>query len=265
MLSLRELQSSFFSSLARRPGAGCANFASRLVQCVVEHGLLGSAERIDIYVQLYYARLFDVLRGDFPRVATVLGCERFDDVVRAYLARHPSTNPSLRHLGRHFATFLTTRAEAASLPFLSDLARLEWARVEVFDAPDAEPLRLEHLQGIAPDEWPELRFHLIPALQVVQSDWPVPEIWAAAEKKTPAPTCIQRGKTTVRVWRDGFAVYHAKMDESEQVALDGMQAGESFAVACATLESLLPAEEAAPIMGSLLLRWIEDGILARLP
>jgi hypothetical protein len=55
------------------------------------------------------------------------------------------------------------------------------------------------------------------------------------------------------------------MDTTEQAALAGVRAGEPFAAICAALETLIPGEEAAPAMGSLLLRWIEDGILALFP
>ncbi len=244
MPSLRELQSRFFNSIARVPGGGSASFDPGLVHLVEGRGQLGPEERINIYAHMYYARLHEVLREDFPRVAAILGCAGFGAVTRSYLACHPSTHPSLRHLGRHFTAFLDTRPEVASLPFLGDLARLEWTREEVFDALDAEPLRLEYLQSLSADEWPDLRFQLIPAFQVLQSD-----------------CCARREKTALRVWRDGFAVYHAKMDAPEQVALAGVRASEPFAVICAAFESLVPAVEAASAMGSLLLRWIEDGIL----
>jgi len=265
MLSLRELQACFFHSIARVPGGGTAHFDPLLVRCVEGRGLLGPEERIDIYAQMYYARLLAVLREDFPRVAAILGCARFDAIVRAYLACYPSTHPSLRHLGRHFAAFLDTRTEAEAFPFLGDLARLEWTRLEVFDAPDAESLRVDHLQNIVPDEWPDLRFQVIPAFQVFQSNWPVQEIWATAEEETPNRECLRQEKTTLRVWRQDFAVYHTRIDAIEQVALDHIFAGEPFAAVCAALESLLPAAEAASTVGSLLLRWIEDGLLARLP
>jgi len=264
MLSLREVQESFFRSIARVPGGGSANFDPALVEIVEGRGQLGPQARIDIYAQMYCARLLEVLHEDFPRVAAILGCERFDAIVRAYLACHPSTQPSLRHLGHRFAAFLDTREEVRVLPFLSDLARLEWARLEVFDAPEGKLLRIEELQRLAPDEWPGLRFHLIPAFQMLQSDWPVQEIWAAAEEETPQHERLCRETTDLRVWREGFAVYHAKIDAAEQKALDCIGAGEPFATVCAALELLLPAEEAVPTAGGLLLRWIEDGILTSL-
>ena len=43
-----------------------------------------------------------------------------------------------------------------------------------------------------------------------------------------------------------------------------MQAGEPFAAVCATLEPLVSSpEETSTLVGSVLLRWIEDGILTR--
>ena len=264
MPGLRELQACFFRSLTRVPEGGSPSFDPVLVRCVEGKGQLGPEQRIDIYAQMYYARLREVLHEDFPRVAAVLGCADFDTVVRAYLVDHPSTCPSLRHLGRQFAAFLDTRAETASLPFLGDLARLEWARLDVFDAPDGELLRADHLQDIAPEAWPGLRFRLTPACQILHSDWPVHEIWAAAEKDPPRYECVRVDKTTLRVWRDGFAVYHAKMDAIEHAAFDRVLAGDPFAAVCGAVEAFLPEEEAAAAVGSLLLRWIEDGLLARL-
>jgi hypothetical protein len=265
MLSLPELQSRFFASIARQPGAGPTSFDPTLVSYVEGRGQLGAEARVDIYAQMYYARLVDVLEGDFPRVSTLLGCERFHAVTSAYLARHPSTSPSLRQLGRLFASFLQTYPDTRDLPFLSDVAALEWSRVDVFDAPDTELLRIDHLQHIAPDEWPTLKLQVIPALQIIQSEWPVHEIWKAAEQESALPERLHPEPTTLRVWRRDFLVYHTAMDAIEYTALKSVLAGEPFAAVCEALASQLPEEEAASAAGSLLLRWIEDGMLVRLP
>ena len=82
---------------------------------------------------------------------------------------------------------------------------------------------------------------------------------ASFETIQPVPTCV-------RVWRTaGFTTYQASMDAAEQAALGSLQAGEPFAAICATLEETSPVEEATQAVGSLLLRWIGDGLLARLP
>jgi hypothetical protein len=110
-----------------------------------------------------------------------------------------------------------------------------------------------------------LKFQLIPAFQVLQSDWPVQEIWhvAATEKALSALKDMSPEKTSLRVWREHFSVYHTKMDDVEQIALNCLLTGQSFAALCAALENAMSVQDAAPVVGSLLLRWIEDGVLER--
>lgn len=258
MLPLRELQSRFFRSIAGSLDPAVPQFVRGWEQLEPE-------ERINIYARMYHARLLDALREDFPCVAALLGFERFSALVRSYLAQYPSTHPSLRYIGRSFPEFLNTATEELeSLPFLADLARLEWTRLEMFDAPEVELLQLAQLQTIPPAQWPELRFRLIPACHVLRSPWPIHEIWTTAVASSSPHACGDPAETAIRVWRQDFTVYQASMHTIEQVALEHLRLGKPFAAICAALESLLSAEEAARIVGSLLLRWIEDGILERL-
>jgi len=241
--ALRELQAAFWRSIASRPGDGAPE--AELLR-VVLGGRLAPPDRVAVYAGMYLWRLVDALAEDFPQVAEALGRERFADVVRAYLARHPSTEPSVRHLGRAFAASLV----GAEPAWLADLARLEWARLDVFDAPDASPLTLDALLGVPAEEWPELRLTPVPALVRLVAEWPVHELWS--NPSSPAVAA----RTALRVWRDGFLVYQAPMDATEDAALGHLFSGDPFAALCETVGD--PAEAA-----SLLLRWIADGIVMR--
>jgi hypothetical protein len=275
MLPLGELQLRFLGALD--PASPPIDAA--LLAAVNGTGSLDAAQRIRIYADMYRARLVDVLREDYPRVAATLGDADFAALACRYLTRHPSTHPSVRHVGRRFADWIA--GEAAVAPHLADLARLEWARVEVFDAADAEPLRLADLESLPPDEWPALRLRLIPACLVLESPWPVHEIWASADPEahanTPAdddagvngaavraPEAWTREPTVVRVWREGFSVSHAAMGPDEQRAFRVLARGEPFAEICAAIEDGLDADTAARQVGAILLRWLEDGLIARL-
>jgi len=274
MLPLGELQLRFFSALD--PASPPIDAA--LLAAVNGTGGLDAAQRIRIYADMYRARLVDVLREDYPRVAAAVGDADFAALACRYLTRHPSTNPSVRHVGRRFADWIT--GEASVAPHLADLARLEWARVEVFDAADAEPLRLADLESLPPDEWPALRLQLIPACLVLESAWPVHEIWASADPEAdadapaddgaradgaaePAPQAWTREPTVIRVWREGFSVSHAAMGLDEQRAFRVLARGEPFAEICAAIEDGLDADTTAREVGAILLRWLEDGLIAR--
>jgi hypothetical protein len=248
--ALRDVQASFWRSLhTGEPDPA-------LVGVVLPSGPLEPAQRIDIYQGMYFWRLNEVLREDFPKLALALGDE-FDDLVRAYLTRHPSEHPSVRHVGDGLAAFLETDALVRKWPWLPELARLERARVDVFDAPDALPIRASDLAIVAPEAWATLTFSTIPALETLSLRWPVHEVWASPEEGT-----VLR-QTVLRVWRQDFAVFHAAMDDIEVAAFAALRAGAPFGDICDRVADHVDAESAATEAGSLLVRWIEDGLIAR--
>jgi hypothetical protein len=128
----------------------------------------------------------------------------------------------------------------------------------VFDAPDAVPLRATDLRAVAPEAWADLRFEAIPAFEVIRSRWPIHEIWAS-----PADPVAPGRPAVVRVWRQDFRVFHAAIDEIEDAALGALLAGESFGNLCEVLAERLPADQAPAEAGSLLARWMENGLIAR--
>jgi hypothetical protein len=249
--ALRDVQASFWRSLH----TGEADEA--LVRVVLPSASLAPAARVDVYQQMYFWRLYEVLREDFPKTHEALGDE-FEALVRGYLVRHPSKHPSVRHLGGWLADFLETDSASRERPWLADLARLERARVDVFDAPDATPVRASDLCAVAPEDWAGLRFTLVPALDLIRSRWPVQGVWAA-------PTTEPAARATVlRIWRQDFAVFHAAMDGIEDTAFAALRAGEPFGAICGAVAEHVPEEAAAQEAGSLLARWIDDGLIARI-
>lgn len=246
----------FWASLADDPGTDdAASLAPGLVAVIGAGTALAPAERLQVYTRMYFWRIRDALAEDYPQLAELLGADAFADLLRAYLRRHPSAHPSLRHAGRHLPAFVATHPIDALPPWAADLARLEWARVDAFDAPDAEPLGKADLHAIAPADWATIRFAPIPALSVVACEWPVHDVWADPAGCRPEPL-----PTILRVWRQDHRVFHARVDALEAEALARLLAGEPFAIVCDVFGALAP-EEAASRAGGLLARWVEDGLL----
>jgi hypothetical protein len=267
MLSLRELQLRMAAAVTGAPAGASARVDALdpvLLGLVIDRDGLGPAQRLDIYADMYRTRLVDVLREDFPRVAALLGEAEFRGLAYRYLTRHPSTHPSVRYVGRRFADFVAGEAELP--PFLADLVRLEWARVEVFDAPDAEPLHLSDLECLPASDWPTLRLRPIPASLVIDCAWSVHEIWAAAEDPAWSHASADRPEaTTIRVWREGWSVSHAAMGGLERRVFPMLARAEPFAQLCAAGDGGLEPGATAREVGGLLMRWLEDGLLTRLP
>ena len=253
--SLHEVQRLFWDSIAVRPRQD--SIAPGFIPLVDGTDESDRKTRIRVYADAYHLRLRDVLREDFPRVAAILGPEQFDEVVRDYLEAFPSEHPSVRHLGRALAEFLRCRNDMPKC--LADLAELESARVEVFDAPDAECATLNDLVSIPLDSWPAIRFAPIPAMRTVLAQYPVHQLWSGSKSLDVSPA-----ETHLRVWRTSdWRILHAPMDVREIAGIQKMISGEPFAAICETFADL-PELEAAQEATALLARWIEDGIIARI-
>jgi len=264
MLPLRELQALFLRSIATTSDRSDDHrFHPELLELVDARGVLGATQRLGIYAEMYWARLLDVLRDDFPRVAAIVGDDRFTTLAAAYLERHPSTNPSVRWVGGDFAAFLAEHGPMDDLPFLADLARLEWTRLAVFDAPDAVPLRLDALRAVPSSAWPGIVFHPVPALRVLRCAWPVHELWAADDPKV-AATTIRPAATVLRVWREDFTVYQGRLDALEQVALRQLLAGAPFGAMCERVARSVGEDQSALRAASMLRGWLAEEIIGEL-
>jgi hypothetical protein len=192
---------------------------------------LSSAERLDIYADMYFYRLRDCLAEDFPALRARLGETRFHNLVTDYLLAHPSAHFSLRELGRALPGFLARHTLEREFPALADLARLEWARVDVFDDADAAPLSREDLLGPGASDPEGFGLALVPAARLLRLDASVLPLWkrldaggGAAEEAASAGG--PRGATRpLRVWRKGFAIFHRSMQPDEGRCLEALASG----------------------------------------
>jgi hypothetical protein len=133
--------------------------------------------RLAIHRNNVAASLAGVLHAHFPVVARIVGTEFFEAAAVAFVRRAPPVSPVLAEYGGGFASFLGSFAPAADLPYLADVARLEWARTVACNAADGAPIGIERLA--AESDLGAVRLSLHPAAQVVASPWPIVSIWQA--------------------------------------------------------------------------------------
>ena len=101
---------------------------------------------------MYYARLVEVMTAEYPTTRQILGDDVFERACRRYVERHPSTARTLQRLSTGFPAFLTRHLPAGRRNALAvDVARIERAMEDVFDAPLGMPLTHAQLAAIAPE------------------------------------------------------------------------------------------------------------------
>ena len=137
------------------------------------------AERLGVYASGYMARAREALLESYEAVHYVVGDAAFSSLALAYAERYPSQDYNLSAFGCHLPEFLKESPLTQRLPFLTDLARLEWAVREAFHAFDQPPIDKEQLFALSLEVWAQSRLTLQPSVRMVTSSWPILDIWEA--------------------------------------------------------------------------------------
>ena len=212
-----------------------------------------AGHRLRIYADAYRLRLVEVLGNDFPATRDALGEEVFAAFAERYLHPHPSTRPSVRHLGSAFADWLESQIDAPR--GLHELARFEWLQAAAFDAFDAPTLAINDIAVLAPDAWPQLRLHLHPATQLLDTTRLAIVEGAVTLADVDSPT-------RWLLWRDADGDVHwRQLDDDEADALHAINRDATFGELCARLATRHGDDDALRA-ASLLKRWLADGLLA---
>lgn len=132
---------------------------------------------IAIYRNARLAILRNTLAGAYPVCRALVGNDCFDALVRDTLAAQASTSPNLHRYGNALPDVIAQSPLAHSVPYLADVARLEWCVHWAHYAPDAHVEAANATLLAQPAD--TVRAGLIEGVQWVASPWPVVSIWRA--------------------------------------------------------------------------------------
>jgi hypothetical protein len=229
---------------------------------------LVASERLEIYRRAYRARLVECLADDYPTLKAALGDEQFEALCCAYVARHPSTGPSLNAFGRHLPEFCAGSPDLTCAAFAADLAALEWAIVEVIHAPSTPPLSLVDLAGIPPEKWGGARLESTPALRLLRSAFPVNAYYQATRDGI-RPQIPTAEPSATAVYRSGPTVWRMTLTSAMFELLTLLTSGTTLADALESTTSG-PGDEAdeseeataSRVMGWFR-HWVSSGLFSR--
>ncbi len=196
----------------------------------------GAGKRLAIHRHHVASSLARALAVTFPTVEALVGADFFRQAARAFAAQDPPTQPVLAEYGAGFADFLAAHAPAQGLPYLADMARLDWALNAAFHSSRGLRLTAEGLSILPAGRLATLSLRLAPGTALVCSRYPIDEIWRASQPDAPDEAVdLARGAARLLVLR--------RADDAAFVALD---AGEAvFVVALGEGRSLEAAAGAA--------------------
>jgi len=243
-----------------------ARFAAALIDSALAPSIAEFAEpdprmtdRLALYRANVHAAWGKALANAYPVVRALVGKEFFSALAHAYGHAHPSISGDLNCFGAQFSAFIQGFPHTRSLPYLGDIAALEWCVHRAHYAMDSAGIRHEWITSLAPGNLLGARFALHPACRWTESTYPVASIWLAHQSGSPVPLPTQLDRHEVALvvrprWRVGVLVSSA----GEIAALKHLRVG--FDVECA-IGVALEVEPSFDFPRALV-RWLDHAILA---
>lgn len=143
--------------------------------------------RFDVHRNTVMTSLIDVLAESFPVVKALVGEAFFRAMAAAFVVQQPPRAPLLHEYGAGLPAFIGDFTPLASLPYLADVAQLEWLRIESCHAADSDALGSADFQALMEHESQlgQTCFTLHPSLRTLRSAHSVVSLWAAHQGADP--------------------------------------------------------------------------------
>lgn len=238
-LTLGQFQQAFVDALQQRGGPQLAALTEQPAFAVYRNTVL--------------AGCVDALCANFPSVQTLVGPEWMHSAASHYAQQSPPSDVRLICYGETFAAFLDALQGHHQLPYLADVARVDWAWCAAFSGPDDPRLALADLAGMTAADLS--RSHLTPRGSVRWhwcAEHPLYSLWRASRDGLALPAGHPWVGEGVLLCGDDQGVSDQSLERGGCAFLDACAAGHSLETASLLAEQCQPDLDFADLLGRLL-------------
>ncbi len=209
--------------------------------------------RVNIYRQTIFHSLENALRTSYPVIVKLVGDDFFRFLAQQYIQQYSSVSGDLNRYGDVFFQLLQSLPETAELPYLADVAQLEWCVQLAENSRDHTPFPIEKLIAVAPEHYPNLQFFLNSCAYLQSSIYPIADIWQANQSDGDGVVELHTGEFYCLIYRVDYQVTVTTLNADQWAFLNAIQQGMSFGAICDTLVKM--------DVGSLLQQFIAQSVL----
>jgi hypothetical protein len=235
-----------------------ARFAASLIDdALAPHGVTPETrDRVDIHRNNARLNRIAALHDAFAHVVQLVGLAYFRALARAYVDLTPAKSANLHDDGGTFPAFIHGFPPAADLPYLADVAEVDWLLYRAYFAADSAAAERATLAALGPERFAAASLRFVPSMGLGRSAlWPIADIIQMHAGGEPAH--LGTGGQSVLIWREVHSVrwQALKQDEADAVAalMSGRAIQEAFMQSGADASSLL-----AQLFGHRLILAIEE-------
>jgi hypothetical protein len=172
------------------------------------------------------------LAATFPTVATLVGQAFFGLLARDFMAGTALEDPVLSRYGEYFPQFVAAKQDMHGLPYLADVARLDWALNVAFHAPWEPRLTAADLVAWPQDSLSSLSVRLPAGSSLIESAHPLDLIWQASQPGSSVDKVdLAAGPACLVVFRRAGDAAFAVLAPSEAAFIERLRRGDPLATA----------------------------------
>jgi len=162
-----------------------------------------------------------LLAGDYDKLRCYLGETAFIAMAQNYVAHFPSDYANSRWYARHLPEFLASAPPYCGMPGLAELALLELALSEAFNAADAPAASFADLAALAPQHFDAAIFDFHPSVQRFRVRTNVTSLWSCLMcGELPPKPCRLVAPQEILVWRQQSASRFRLLGHEEAIVFD---------------------------------------------
>ena len=222
---------------------------------------LTPAESLGIYRGNVVGNLTNTLTLIYPVCCQLVGEKFFKATALKFIDQFPCLSPDLGDYGEQFPDFLSNFEPVKHLPYLPDVARLEWYWHRIFCGENTKGLDFPALGKIPQERWGELIFYLPKNSVLLESVYPIHRIWQVNQSDYQGDEIVSlyEGGVKIFLWRQGYDMRIDLPNDSEWELLKVFQENYPFEIICEKLVDVEPQVDVGSLLPVFVQRgWIDD-------
>jgi hypothetical protein len=199
-------------------------------------GKISASAGIEAYRGNWRAGLRSALADFYPAMRGLLGEECFGQLAAMFVDLNPAKEGDLNCYGQWFSNFVET--EFSELPYLKEVAELEWLWHRMFYMEDENIISSEEINQALELETHEIYFKLSGSLSLISSSYSLKQVWEYGRSKSKNEESKNSSDKDISfdlssdqfllIWRQGYKQQSKILSLDERDFILGIQAKKSL-------------------------------------
>jgi hypothetical protein len=222
-----EIQS-HFKNLMLQPITALENPSAEIIG-LFDEGHIPLQERLKVYHNNVVGSLTLALMSNFPLLEKLVGADFLKALCREYVILNPPCAAWLYAYGESFAHFISNHPHTQNLPYLTDVAQMEWFIKSAEHAPDDSPLDQATLAAIPMDHLSDVKLELRQSSHLLKSRYPLLALRDfCLNPESLAPDLSAATETHLMIYRPSLEVEIVPLSQDEYKFLENIHAGNNL-------------------------------------